>query len=112
MVKHGVTEFLQVFQSDTQVFFDAETDILIALDDHGSIVKVNPAFEKCLGYNEASVMGTPIINLMLTDDLKTTTNMPRLLHRGSGLVDVNLIDYRYKQTGDGKRWYIILRPIK
>jgi PAS domain S-box-containing protein len=109
--KHGVTEFLQIFQGDSQVFFDAETDLLIVLDDHGCIVKVNPAFEQRIGYAESRVLGVPIINLMLADDLKSTSNMPRLLHYGGGLVSVSLIDYRYKVTDEGKRWYLILRQV-
>lgn len=114
MVKRrGVTDFLSVFQSDSQIFFDAETDLLICLDDHGCFLRVNPAFEKCLGYTESSMLGKPITAIMNPDDMHSTTNMPRLLHRGSGLVTVTLIDYRYKVMTDGsKRWYLILRPTK
>ena len=107
--RRGVTEFLTVFQSDSQIFFDAESDLLICLDANGCILRVNPAFERILGYSEASVLGTPISNLMLADDLKSTSNMPRLLHKGAGLVTVSMIDYRYKNTDAGKRWYLILR---
>lgn len=110
--RRGVTEFLQVFQSDSQIFFDAETDLLICLDDHGAILRVNPAFETCLGYTESSVLGKPITALMFADDMHSTTNMPRLLHYGGGLVTVTMIDYRYKVTDEGKRWYLILRPEK
>lgn len=73
-------------------------------------MRVNPAFEKCLGRPEATVLGLPIINIMALDDLPAHTNMPRLLRYGGGLVEVNLIAYKYRVTDNGKRWYLILRP--
>lgn len=106
--RRGVTEFLTVFTGDTQIFFDAETDILIALDSNGCFIRVNPAFEKYLGYTESSVLGKPITMIMSPQQPNGNIH---LLHYGGGLVTATLIDYRYKVTDNGKRWYLILRPI-
>ena len=48
MAKHGVTEFLHIFEDVATTFFDLETDLLIVLDTQGGIERVNPAWESVL----------------------------------------------------------------
>jgi PAS domain S-box-containing protein len=110
---------LQAFQDVGTIFFDAETDLLVVLDECGNISRVNPAFEQRLGRTEASVLHLELIRLIHTDDLAAfirsfdTTLKParvRLLKRDSGEIVVKLIAYRFKKTDEGLRGYLILRP--
>ena len=99
MVKHGVTEFLQIFESIGRQFFDLETDLLIVLDETGAIERVNPAFERITGYAESDVLRVPIIKIIDNRDWSKFLNSfsvknpePfRVLKKNSGTVEVRLI---------------------
>ena len=96
MAKHGVTEFLDVFQSDGTIFFDVETDLLVKLDGGGNIMRVNPAFEKELGYSERDVIGKNLIEIAAMRDLdKLDPKAFRLLHKGGGEVIVRVEAWKY-----------------
>lgn len=115
MARRGVTEFLNVFQDVGTTFFDIESDLLVVLDGQGNIERVNPAFERMLGYSESDVLGMAIIRLVKMDDwaafLRTFTSTNpapvRLLCKGQGEIGVRLVACRFKT----QRGYIALRPI-
>jgi PAS domain S-box-containing protein len=96
--RRGVTDFLSVFQSDGAVFFDLETDILVKLNEYGNIVRVNPAFEKILGYSELEVIGKSLIEIASMRDLdQIDPKALRLLRKGGGEVVVKVEDWRYRK---------------
>ena len=68
MAKHGVTDFLRIFEDVGTTFFDIETDLLVTLDEQGNISRTNPAFQRVLGYHEADVFGVALIRLVNVDD--------------------------------------------
>ncbi len=111
----GVTEFLRAFEDVGQQFFDLERDFLIVLDEHGNIARVNPAFERQLGYAEQDVLGRGLMHIIRVDDwamfLRTFTsaNPPaiRLLCKAHGEVGVRMIAFRFK----AQRGYLVFRPI-
>ncbi len=106
MAKHGVTEFLEVFESDKSIFFDLETDLLLTLDDGGNIIDVNPAFEKILGYTERDVIGQSLIILISMKDLDATKQF-HFLKRGGGEVL-----YRVEAWRNRNHWhYAIFRRV-
>jgi PAS domain-containing protein len=107
--RRGVTDFLSIFQDDRSIFFDAETDILIVLNDAGAIERVNPAFERLLNRPEASVLNLLLTHFMRIDN--QATDPIRFLKWGGGEIGVQLIAYRFARTEQGKRWYLILRPM-
>lgn len=119
MAKRGVTEFLKAFGDDHVVFFRAETDLLIALDEQGNIARVNPAFEKALEREESNVLHHEVIQFVHEDDLAKfirsfdQSHAPdpiRLLKRNNGEIVARLIAFRFRRTDDGLRGYLILRP--
>ena len=121
--QHGVTEFLRTFSGETQIFFDAELDLLIVLDANGNVKRVNPAFERVLGRDESEVLGVPIVGLVhLVDMAKFMHSFSliksvypfRLLKKSSGAVLVELIAFKFKRMDNdtGRRGFLILRPIR
>jgi PAS domain S-box-containing protein len=114
--KHGVTEFLRVFEDTTTVFFNIETDLLVVLDENGDINRVNPAFTRNLGYEETDVLRMPIIRLVRSEDWSAFLNAftapepkPfRMLHQGEGEITVRLIAVRFKSG----RGFIVLRKMR
>lgn len=113
--RHGVTEFLRVFEDVGATFFDIETDLLIVLDGQGNIERVNPAFERITGYSESDVLGQGIIRLVKMEDwavfLRTFTAVTpapfRMLRKFEGEIAVRLMACRFKQ----QRGFIVLRRL-
>lgn len=116
MARHGVTEFLRAFEDIGQTFFDIERDLLIVLNEHGDIERVNPAFERALGRKESETLGLGMIRLICIDDWATflrsfTMQDPpavRLLKKEQGEVIVKMIAYRFK----AQRGFLAFRPVK
>lgn len=119
--RRGVTEFLQAFQDFGVTFFDLETDLLVTLAGNGSISRVNPAFERVLGYREPDILGSPLIQYVDITDMASfirafynrDTDQPfRLLHRWTGVITVRLVAYRFREERGEKRGFVILREVK
>jgi PAS domain S-box-containing protein len=118
--KHGVTAFLRAFKNEHLVFFDAETDWLITLDEVGRIVDVNPAFEEKLARSKAQVIYHEIIQFVSEDDLarfihafdKSRPSEPiHFLKRDQGDVTVTMVNFVFQKNEDDKLFgYLILRP--
>lgn len=113
--RHGVTEFLQSFESIGSTFFDLEVDLLVVLDEKGNIERVNDAFERALDRQESEVLGQGIIHLVRMDDWAAFLNaftavQPapfRLLRKDSGDVGVRLIACRFIK----RRGFLVLRKV-
>ena len=111
--RRGVTEFLQVFEDVGATFFSLETDVCIVLDPVGNIERVNPAFEKDLGYTEADVRGKALIHLVSMENwaiflrsFTATRQVPfGLLVKGGGVKRYELMACRFK----ARRGFLILR---
>lgn len=94
--KRGVTDFLEVFEGDSTIFFDIETDILVKLDGGGNILRVNPAFERVLGYSERDVIGKSLIEISAMHDLdQLDPKAFRLLRKNGGEVIVKVEKWKY-----------------
>jgi PAS domain-containing protein len=111
--RHGVTDFLAVFEGIATTFFDLETDLLVMLDEAGNISRVNPAFERALGYRELDMLGVAMIRLVDVNDWAVfirafsafETQPFRLLCSGEGEISVRLIAARFRAG----RGYLVLR---
>lgn len=122
MVKrHGVTDFLTAFTDATATFFDVESDLLVVLDEHGDIERVNPAWERMLNRPEKDCIGRPIIVFVFHEDFarfmrafqNVTRSEPfRLLHYEHGVVTVRLVAYRFKRMVEYQRGFLVMRPIR
>jgi PAS domain S-box-containing protein len=96
VVKHGVTEFLEVFESDKSIFFDIETDLLVTLDEGGNILRVNPAFTRILGFSETDVMNQSLILFLSIPSLHLDTPQITFLKKGGGEVNCRIVAWKYK----------------
>ena len=107
---------MRAFEDVGAQFFEIETDLLIVLDAHGNISRVNPAFEQALERKESEVLGLGMIRLIRVDDWATflrsfTSPHPppvRLLKKDAGEIVVKMIAFRFK----GQRGFIAFRPVK
>lgn len=118
----SVTRFLRAFNSYSQKFFEMEPDLEIVLDAQGNIIKVNPAFERALGYAEHEVRGTHIGQLVHTSDtakfirsfsLVSGVYSFRLLQRGGGDVEVTMMNAQFVRVlnESGRECFLILRTV-
>lgn len=123
MSRRSVTQFLKAFNSYSQKFFEMEPDLQIVLDAQGNIIKVNPAFERLLGYAEHEVKGIHIGALVHGDDtakfirsfsLISGLYSFRLLRHSGGEVEVSMIASQFVRVLDeaGRECFLILRPTK
>lgn len=119
--KRGVTEFLRILTSDESTIVDLETDLCIVLDDGGNILRVNQAFERLLGRDEATVIRHGLIDFIHPDDLAAflhsfdpARNIPsfRMLKFGHGELLVKLMPFKFRRVDGEQRGYIILRPLE
>lgn len=116
MVRLSVTTWLDRLENDLGVLVEIEPDLCVVLDEFGGILRVNPAFERTLGYTESEVLRHDIIRYVAIDDLAKflhsfdyDTDYPilHLLKRERGYIPARLINYRFKEA----RGYLIFRPI-
>jgi PAS domain-containing protein len=116
VAKRGVTEFLRAFEDVGQTFFDIESDLLIVLNEHGNIERVNPAFERALERKEAEVLGLGMMRLICIDDWATflrsfTSPDPppvRILKREQGEIVCRMIAFRFKN----QRGFLAFRRVR
>jgi len=78
-------------------FFNFSIDLLCVADKNGILLKVNPAWEKALGYTASELEGKQYIDLIHPDDSKQTS----ILSKNEPTVDfVN----RYRHKNGTYRW--------
>lgn len=115
MARHGVTQFLELFNDVGRVFFDLESDLLIVVNEHGEIFDCNPATERELNRAKAEMLSVPFMRFFYDGELldfvqefyKPRGRCFRMLRRESGEIQVRLIAFRsYRDYG-----YIVLRRV-
>ena len=120
MAKHGVTEFLRAFKDEHLIFFDAETDFLITVDEIGRVVDVNPAVVEKLERSREQFLYHEIVQFISENDLARFIHafdklrereQIRFLKFGKGEIIVTMINFVFKQNEEGKLCgYLIFRP--
>ncbi|WCB92679.1 hypothetical protein DSM104299_01377 [Baekduia alba] len=90
--------------------FELSLDLLVVADADSRIVKVNPSWERVLGYRPDDLVGVQIGDLHHPDDLARTRDRLRLVVDGSPL---GLFENRYRHA-DGHwvwlRWSVAIDP--
>lgn len=83
---------------DFDVFFNLSTELLCVVGFDGCFKKVNPAFQKLLGYSEQELKGELISNFIHINDQETTEIIREKLKNGTPL---NNFENRYlSKTGE------------
>ncbi|RKH68543.1 PAS domain-containing hybrid sensor histidine kinase/response regulator [Corallococcus llansteffanensis] len=75
--------------------------IVVALEHDGHIIAANPAWERLLGWKEAELVGTPVVNFIHPDDLAHSTAYVEALHDEAS---ARRTDNRYRHKDGRWRW--------
>ncbi len=78
---------------DLETFFAVSLDLLVIRDAEFKIVKVNPAWEKALGYTAEELVGQPMLSFIHPDD---AANSHVQMHRAQAREDVDGYINRYR----------------
>jgi PAS domain S-box-containing protein len=82
-------------------FFDLSIDLLATGNFEGYFTRLNPAFEKVLGFTNAELMAQPFLNFVHPDDREHTMAGARGLSRGTVAID---FENRYRCKDGSYRW--------
>lgn len=91
-------------QEDLTTIFNMASDMICIADiNTATFTKVNPAFEKSLGYTEAELLGQPFLNFVHPDDVESTVAViQEKLQRGDPVIS---FENRYR-CKDGSYRYL------
>jgi PAS domain S-box-containing protein len=100
---------LAVSRSDTsravdaaeQRFFDNAIDLLCHLDFSGYFRRLNPAWERTLGFTREELMARPFIEFVHPDDRERTLSQNRLVRSGD---EARAFENRYRCRDGSYRW--------
>ena len=84
-----------------ETFFTVSLDLLVIRDAGFKIVKVNPAWEKVLGYKAEELEGRPMLSFIHPDDLAASHLQ---MQRAQNDKDVNGFINRYRCRDGGYRY--------
>jgi PAS domain S-box-containing protein len=85
-----------------QILFEVSRDLLAVIGADGLVVAANPAWQRILGRDPESLVGTQLIDLVHPDDLARTQEAVALL--GEGRSDMPPIENRYRHADGTWRW--------
>ncbi|MHB0960858.1 MAG: response regulator [Pirellulaceae bacterium] len=80
-----VTERVQA-QEEFDRLFAVSLDMMCVADINGYFKRVNPAFEKSLGYRAAEMLSSPLVDFVHPEDREATRKAFRQLRHGADLV--------------------------
>lgn len=88
---------LTVVAEELHGFFNLVPDMLCIASSEGRFLKINPMWQKTLGYSEQELLSTPIVDLVHPDDRET---MPLGLHQA----DHKTFVIRYRRKDGDYKW--------
>jgi len=83
-------------------FFQLSEDVIGIANSNGYWVRINPAFERLLGFSKEELLGSPFLNFIHPDDVEITKNEVNKL--ATGLKTINFTN-RFKKKEGG---YVII----
>lgn len=93
---------MEISKYELSNFFELAIDIFIIVDKDGSILKVNPSFERVLGYSESQVLFKPFDNFLHPDDVENTMSELKNLKEG---LKMTYFENRYKAKNGKYLWF-------
>ena len=90
--------------TDAEKFWVLSSDLFAVYDQHGCFTKVNPAWERALGWTADQLMGQLVLDLIHPDDLREAVEAGDRAMRGSGRVERS--ESRYRCVDGTYRWFV------
>ena len=84
-------------------FFDLSIDMLCFLDFNGHFKRLNPAWERTLGFSREELMSRPFIEFVHPDDRERTLNQNREVRAGGQALG---FENRYRCKDGSYRWFL------
>jgi two-component system sensor histidine kinase/response regulator len=106
---HDITEqkraavALAQARADIDRFFALSLDLMMIANDAGRFVRVNPAFERLLGYSPQELIGQPFTDFIHPDDLEPTLQRYTEQTEGGKL---NNFENQYRHNDGSYRWVL------
>jgi PAS domain S-box-containing protein len=88
-------------QAEADRIFNLSTDLIAVADLDGHFTRVNPAFERTLGYSSAELRSRPYVEFVHPDDRSRTVGAADELSRGRDVVE---FENRYLRNDGSVRW--------
>ena len=99
-LSRSLTRVRQVVE-EHEAFFTMSLDMLCIATVEGKFHKINPAFERALGYTQDELLARPFFDLVHPDDLEATRQEVAKLSAG---IDTLTFDNRYRHKDGSYRW--------
>jgi PAS domain S-box-containing protein len=90
-------------ERDRDRFFDLSIDLLAIANFEGYFLRLNPAWEKLLGFSNAELMARPYLDLVHPDDLESTVAEAKGIRRGTAVIE---FENRYRCQDGSYRWLL------
>jgi len=84
-------------------FFSLSLDLMCIANKDGYFHRLNPAFEKTLGFKQEELLSRPFLDFVHPDDQESTLGAVALLATGANLVN---FENRYRCKDGGYRWFL------
>lgn len=88
-------------EAERQRFFTMSRDLLCVADTTGYFKRVNPAFERTLGFSETELLAAPFVDFVHPEDREVTEAAVAQLSAGQEVVD---FQNRYRCKDGSYRW--------
>ena len=95
------SEIARAMDEAEQRFFDVTIDLLCYLDFSGYFRRLNPAWERTLGFTRAELMSQPFIDFVHPDDRERTLAQNRAVRHGGMALS---FENRYRCKDGSYRW--------
>src|SRR6516165_10100939 len=89
--------------SDADIFFLLSRELLTIADFTGYFKRLNPFWEKVLGYSLEELYAKPFIEFVHPDDRTATLTQMEVLAKGLDVID---FENRYIAKDGSERWFI------
>jgi PAS domain S-box-containing protein len=83
-------------------WYNVSLDLACQIDVEGRYTRVNPTYERILGYRESELIGKPLTHYVHPDDLEATSKTLRLLWANDAPIR---FECRYRHSDGTYRWF-------